>query len=147
MDTRKNAAKKRKSQSGMTLLELLVVLAILALVIGIAAPRVIGYLSKAKSDTALLQMRQLVSALNLYRLDVGHYPSEQEGLQALVTQPGGADKWRGPYIDRAEGIKDPWGEVYGYKLPGEHGEVDLMTYGADRQPGGDGENKDIGSWE
>jgi general secretion pathway protein G len=147
MDTRKNAAKKRKSQSGMTLLELLVVLAILALVIGIAAPRVIGYLGKAKSDTALLQMRQLVSALNLYRLDVGRYPSEQEGLQALVTQPGGADKWHGPYIDRAEGIKDPWGEVYGYKLPGEHGEVDLMTYGADRQPGGEGENKDIGSWE
>jgi general secretion pathway protein G len=146
MDTRKNA-KKRKSQSGMTLLELLVVLAILALVIGIAAPRVIGYLSKAKSDTALLQMRQLVSSLNLYRLDVGRYPSEQEGLQALVTQPASADKWRGPYIDRAEGIKDPWGKIYGYKLPGEHGEVDLVTYGADGQPGGEDENRDIGSWQ
>jgi general secretion pathway protein G len=131
----------------MTLLELLVVLAILALVIGIAAPRVIGYLSKAKSDTALLQMRQLVSALNLYRLDVGHYPTEQEGLQALVTQPAGAERWNGPYIDRAEGIKDPWGQVFDYKLPGDHGEVDLVTYGADGQPGGDGENRDIGSWE
>lgn len=131
----------------MTLLELLVVLAILALVIGIAAPRVIGYLGKAKSDTALLQMRQLVSALNLYRLDVGSYPSEQEGLQALVTQPAGAQRWSGPYIDRAEGIKDPWGQVFGYKLPGEHGEIDLVTYGADRQPGGDGENRDIGSWQ
>jgi general secretion pathway protein G len=147
MDTRKNAAKKRKSQSGMTLLELLVVLAILALVVGIAAPRVLGYLSKAKSDTALLQMRQLVSALNLYRLDIGRYPTEQQGLQALVTQPAGAEKWRGPYIDRAEGIKDPWGVVYGYKLPGTHGEIDLVSYGADRQPGGDGEDKDIGSWE
>jgi general secretion pathway protein G len=147
MDTRKNTAKKRKSQSGMTLLELLVVLVILALVAGIAAPRVIGYLSKAKSDTALLQMRQLVSALNLYRLDIGRYPSEQEGLQALVTQPTGAEKWRGPYIDRPEGIKDPWGAVYGYKLPGAHGEVDLVSYGADGQPGGDGEDKDIGSWE
>jgi len=131
----------------MTLLELLVVLAILALVIGIAAPRVIGYLSKAKSDTALLQMRQLVSALNLYRLDMGNFPSEQEGLQALVTQPAGAGKWNGPYIDRADGIKDPWDQVYLYKLPGEHGEIDLLTYGADRQPGGDGENRDIGSWE
>lgn len=147
MNTRKNAAKKRKSQTGMTLLELLVVLAILALVVGIAAPRVLGYLSKAKSDTALLQMRQLVSALNLYRLDIGRYPTEQQGLQALVTQPVGAERWRGPYIDRAEGIKDPWGAVYGYKLPGEHGEVDLLSYGADGQPGGDGEDKDIGSWE
>jgi general secretion pathway protein G len=147
IQTSKQAADKRNSERGMTLLELLVVLAILALVIGIAAPRVIGYLSKAKSDTALLQMRQLVSALNLYRLDVGSYPTEQEGLQALVAQPAGAAKWNGPYIDRAEGIKDPWGQVYGYKLPGEHGEIDLATYGADRQPGGDGENRDIGSWE
>lgn len=131
----------------MTLLELLVVLAILALVVGIAAPRVLGYLSKAKSDTALLQMRQLVSALNLYRLDNGRYPTEQQGLQALVTQPAGAEKWRGPYIDRADGIKDPWGEVFVYKAPGEHGEVDLVTYGSDRQPGGDDEDRDIGSWQ
>ena len=131
----------------MTLLELLVVLAILALVVGIAAPRVLGYLSKAKSDTALLQMRQLVSALNLYRLDVGRYPTEQEGLQALVTQPAGAEKWRGPYIDRADGIKDPWDQVYGYKAPGAHGEIDLVSYGADHQPGGDDEDRDIGSWE
>jgi general secretion pathway protein G len=131
----------------MTLLELLVVLAILALVIGIAAPRVIGYLSKAKSDTALLQMRQLVSALNLYRLDIGSFPSQQDGLQALVIQPAGADQWRGPYIDRDDGIKDPWGRMFVYKLPGEHGEIDILTYGADGQPGGDGESRDIGSWE
>lgn len=131
----------------MTLLELLVVLAILALVIGIAAPRVIGYLSKAKSDTALLQMRQLVSALNLYRLDIGSFPSQQDGLQALVIQPAGADQWRGPYIDRDDGIKDPWGRMFVYKLPGEHGELDILTYGADGQPGGDGESRDIGSWE
>lgn len=145
--TRKKVPKGRHSERGMTLLELLVVLAILALVVGIAAPRVIGYLGKAKSDTALLQMRQLVSGLNLYRLDVGRYPSEQEGLEALITQPAGAERWRGPYIDRAEGIKDPWGRVYGYKLPGEHGEVDLVTYGADGQPGGNDEDRDIGSWE
>lgn len=134
-------------QSGMTLLELLVVLAILALVIGIAAPRVIGYLSKAKTDTALIQMRQLVTALNLYRLDVGSFPPQEVGLQALVARPAGAEKWNGPYIDREDGIIDPWGAFYLYKQPGEHGEIDLMTYGADGQPGGEGEDADLGSWQ
>lgn len=132
---------------GMTLLELLVVLAILALVIGIAAPRVIGYLGKAKSDTASLQMQQLLTALNLYRLEVGSFPTEQQGLQALIAQPADAEKWGGPYIDRDDGIKDPWGEPFIYRQPGEHGEVDLMTYGSDKQPGGKGESRDIGSWE
>lgn len=140
-------AKTDDPELGMTLLELLVVLAILALVIGIAAPRVIGYLGKAKSDTAHLQMQQLLTALNLYRLEVGSFPTEQEGLQALITQPAGVEKWSGPYIDRDEGIKDPWGEVFVYRQPGERGEVDLMTYGADKQPGGEDENRDIGSWQ
>lgn len=131
----------------MTLLELLVVLAILALVIGIAAPRVIGYLGKAKSDTAHLQMQQLLTALNLYRLEVGSFPTDQQGLQALIAQPAGVENWAGPYIDRDEGINDPWGETFIYRQPGEHGDVDLMTYGADKQAGGDGEDRDIGSWE
>lgn len=137
---------ERSSELGMTLLELLVVMAILALIVGITAPRVIGYLGKAKSETAHLQMQQLLSALNLYRLEVGSFPTEQQGLQALIVQPAGIEKWSGPYIDRAEGINDPWGETFIYRQPGEHGEVDLMTLGADKQPGGEGEDRDIGSW-
>lgn len=139
--------KKISRQQGMTLLELLVVLAIMALVVGIAAPRVIGYLSKAKSETALVQMRQLTTALNLYRLDVGGFPTEQQGLDALLTPPNGVGGWRGPYIDRADGIRDPWGQAYIYRSPGEHGEIDILTYGADQRAGGEDEDRDIGGWE
>lgn len=131
---------------GFTLIELLVVLVILGLLAALAGPRVIGYLGGAKSDTAKLQIEELGSALDLYHLEVGQYPSTQEGLQALVQAPGGSDKWKGPYLKKKEVPKDPWGNDYHYEAPGQHGPYDLSSLGADNREGGDGENKDLVSW-
>ncbi len=130
-------------EAGFSLLELLVVMAILALLAGLVAPRVIGYLGGAKTDTATMQLRNIESALDLYRLDAGKYP---QLLDALVTQPAGVERWRGPYLKKATGLSDPWGESFKYRLPGEHGEYDLYTLGADKTEGGDGEDQDITSW-
>jgi len=129
--------------AGFSLLELLVVLAILALLAGLVAPRVIGYLGGAKTDTAKLQLRNIESALDLYRLDNGKYPT---ALEALVTQPAGAERWKGPYLKKATGLTDPWGEAFKYRFPGQHGEYDLYSLGADKAEGGDGEDQDINSW-
>jgi len=130
-------------EAGFSLLELLVVLAILALLAGLVAPRVIGYLGGAKTDTAKLQLRNIESALDLYRLDNGKYPT---ALEALVTQPPGAERWKGPYLKKATGLADPWGEAFKYRFPGQHGEYDLYSLGADKTEGGDGEDQDIRSW-
>lgn len=130
---------------GFTLIELLVVLAILGLLAGLVGPRVIGQLGGAKSQTAAVQIKDLENAVELFRLDVGRYPSVAEGLQALVTAPPGATGWNGPYLRR--GVpNDPWGQPYHYRFPGQHGDVDIFTYGADNQPGGTGENADVGNW-
>ena len=131
---------------GFTLLELLVVLFILGLLGAIAGPRVLGKLGGAKSDSAQLQIEEFGSALDIYHLEVGKYPSTQEGLQALVQQPSGADKWKGPYLKKKEVPKDPWGNDYKYESPGQHGPYDLSSLGADGKEGGDGENKDLVSW-
>lgn len=136
---------KRRAR-GFTLIELLVVLVILGLLAALAGPRVIGYLGGAKSDSAQLQIEELGSALDLFHLEVGRYPSTQEGLQALVQAPGGADKWRGPYLKKKEVPKDPWGNDYRYQSPGQHGPYDLSSLGADNREGGEGENKDLVSW-
>lgn len=133
-------------EAGFTLLELLIVLAIIALLVGLVAPRVVQYLSKAKSQTAQTQLHNIASALDLYRLDIGHYPSQDEGLDALVIAPSGVTSWNGPYLPKKEGEMDPWGEKYQYRIPGQHGEYDLFSYGADKSEGGDGENHDIVSW-
>jgi len=130
-------------EAGFSLLELLVVLAILALLAGLVAPRVIGYLGGAKTDTAKMQLRNIESALDLYRLDAGKYP---QSLDALVTQPAGVERWRGPYLKKATGLSDPWGEPFKYRIPGQHGEYDLFSLGADKTEGGDGEDQDIKSW-
>ena len=132
--------------SGFTLIELLVVLAILALLAGLVGSQVIGYLGRAKSDTARLQVEQLGQSLDLFMIDVGRYPTSEEGLEALVKAPKNASSWYGPYLKKGAVPKDPWGRDYVYRSPGEHGAYDLYSLGADGAEGGDGENTDITSW-
>lgn len=137
---------RRRRQGGFTLIELLVVLVILGLISAFAAPQVIKYLSSAKQDAAKVQIDRLSGILDLYRLEVGGYPSESQGLQALVEKPADAAGWNGPYVKKAEQLVDPWGNRYKYRYPGEHGEYDLYSLGADGQEGGEGENADVTSW-
>lgn len=129
---------------GFTLLEILVVLAILALVATFAGPQVLKYLSGAKVDTARIQIENLGTGIDLYRLEVGSFPPD---LQALVEKPSGVDKWNGPYLKKRTVPKDPWDNEYIYRYPGEHGEYDLYSLGADKAEGGEGENRDIVGWE
>ena len=124
-------------------MEILVVLVILGLLGALVGPRVLGYLSSAKSDTARLQIDGLGQALNLYRLDTGAYPGSQSGLEALINAPADAKGWNGPYLDAASIPLDPWGNPYVYKSPGENGDFDLSSLGADGLPGGEGENSDV----
>lgn len=136
----------RMKQVGFTLIELLVVLVILGLLAGIAGPKVIHYLGGAKSDTTKLQIEEFGSALDLYKLETGRYPTTQEGLQALVAPPTGVVGWNGPYLKKKIVPKDPWGNEYHYSSPGQHGIYDLYTLGADNREGGDGEDKDVTNW-
>ena len=136
----------RSHRSGFTLIELLVVLVILGLLATIAAPQVIRFISGARSDTAKLQIERLGTTLDLYRLSVGRYPTAEEGLQALLERPAGAETWNGPYLQKADALTDPWGRPYVYRFPGEHNEFDLFTLGADGREGGDGENQDVANW-
>ena len=137
---------RRRVARGYTLVELLVVLAILSLLVALAAPRVIKYLSGAKTDTARIQIQKLSGVLDLYRLEVGRFPTDDEGLQALVERPGRAEIWNGPYLKNKDALIDPWGKPYIYHSPGQHGDYDLYTLGADGREGGDGEDKDITNW-
>lgn len=142
----KNLTPRRQGDAGFTLLELLVVLAILGLLAAIIAPQVIKYLGTSRTQTAKVQIQNVVAALELYRLDVGRYPTPQEGLKSLVTAPQTANGWNGPYLKKDSALVDPWGEPYQYRVPGEHGEVDVFTLGSDKQAGGTGEAQDVGSW-
>ena len=127
---------------GFTLLELLVVVVIIGLLAGIVAPRYFGQVGKSEVNVAKAQLDALEKALDQYRLDVGHYPSTELGLKALVERPASEPKWSGPYL-RKDVPPDPWGRPYVYKVPGEKGEFDLLSYGKDGQPGGTGENADL----
>ena len=134
-----------KNQRGFSLMELLIVMVILGLIASLVGPQLFGKLGKAQQKTAKTQIEMLMAALDGFRLDVGRYPNQQEGLTALVTNPG-VEKWDGAYLKKAV-PNDPWGNPYQYRNPGEHGEVDIYSYGQDNQPGGEKENADIGSWE
>ncbi len=135
--------RKEHREAGFTLIELMIVLFILGLLAALVAPRLMGRVGQAKVKSARAQMQLLATALDLYHLDVGRYPTEEEGLKALRDKPEGlASSWGGPYLDK-DVPKDPWGRDYVYKCPGEHGPYDLFSYGADGQPGGEGENADI----
>jgi general secretion pathway protein G len=131
---------------GFTLIELLVVLMILGLLAGVVGPRVMKYLGGAKTKTALLQIEELGAGLDLFHLEVGRYPTTDEGLLALAARPSGIDNWHGPYLKKRHIPSDPWGVNYQYRSPGEYGDYELFTLGRDNADGGDGENTDILSW-
>ncbi len=135
------------AQKGMTLIELLVVLVILGLIASIAGPRVMNYFGEAKSKTADIQIKEFGQTLDLFKLSVGRYPTTSEGLGALVQAPSGVTNWVGPYLRKNTVPKDPWGNEYKYSSPGQHGPYDIVSFGADGREGGEGENKDIASWQ
>ncbi len=134
-----------KRHAGFTLLELLVVLVIIGLLVGYVGPRYFSQVGKSEIKAARAQIKALEDSLDQYRLDVGHYPSSEQGLAALNSAPAGEARWQGPYLKKAV-PNDPWGNPYQYRYPGEHGEIDLFSYGKDGQPGGAGEAADIANW-
>ncbi|MFO7553082.1 MAG: type II secretion system major pseudopilin GspG [Haliea sp.] len=131
---------------GFTLIELMVVLAILGLLAGLVGPQVMKHLDASKSRAARLQVDDLVAALDLYRMENGHYPTQEQGLLALIEAPSGAENWNGPYLRKRDLPQDPWGQHYQYRVPGTAGPYDLYTLGADNQEGGEGENRDMYNW-
>ena len=138
--------RKRKYSQGFTLIELLVVLVILGLLSGLVGPRVMKHFGESKVKTAKLQIEELASALDMYKLDTDSYPSSQQGLQALVEEPGNVPGWNGPYLRKNFVPQDPWNRDYHYRFPGEHGEFDIYSYGADNAQGGEKDSRDIVSW-
>lgn len=131
--------------SGFTLLELLVVMVIIGLLAGYVGPRFFAQIGKSEVKTARAQIDALEKGLDQYRLDVGRYPTTEQGLQALVAPPADVARWGGPYLKKAVPL-DPWGKPYQYRHPGEHGEIDLFSFGTDGQPGGEGEAADVTNW-
>ena len=130
---------------GFTLLELLVVMVIIGLLAGYVGPKYFSQIGKSEIKLAKAQIDSLEKSLDQYRLDTGHYPSSEDGLAALVTRPASETKWDGPYLKKNVPL-DPWGNAYVYKIPGEHGEFDLLSYGKDGQMGGEGEAADVTNW-
>jgi general secretion pathway protein G len=127
------------------LLELLVVMVIIGLLVGYVGPKYFSQLGKSEVKVARAQINALEKALDQYRLDSGHYPTTEQGLTALFTKPSGEAHWDGPYLKKAVPL-DPWGKPYQYKSPGEHGELDLYSFGKDGQPGGADDMADISNW-
>jgi general secretion pathway protein G len=141
LETRNSSA-----SAGFTLIELIVVVVIIGLLAGLVLPQFIRQEEKAKMKTAKAQIELFGTALDTFRLDVGRYPSTEEGLQALRQKPGALERWDGPYLKK-DLPEDPWGKAYVYRSPGEHGPFDILSYGADGVQGGEGDNRDITSWE
>jgi len=140
-----NRIAKRRAARGMTLIEILVVLVLLGIVMGIVAGNFIGQGEEAKRKAASIEISQIVNTLDLFKLEIGRYPTSQEGLQALITAPSGVNNWNGPYWKKGTVPKDPWGNEYRYVAPGAKGPYDIISYGADAKEGGEGPNKDVSS--
>ena len=138
--------RQSRPQAGFTLMELLVVLAILGLLMSLVGPRVLNQLGGAKVKTAAIQIKDLEQSLEMYKLDTGRYPSTDDGLAALMKKPGNVSGWNGPYL-KSDVPLDPWKREYHYKFPGDHGELDIFSYGQNGSPGGEGEDTDIGNWK
>jgi general secretion pathway protein G len=138
--------KSRPGGRGFTLVEIMIVIIIIGLIAALVAPRFFGKLSTAKQKTAKMQIEHFGTALDAFRLDVGRYPTSEEGLKALREKPSGAENWQGPYLPKEIPL-DPWGAPYVYKSPGEKEEYDIISYGLDKTPGGTGENEDIVNWK
>ncbi len=134
-----------RRRGGFTLLELLVVIVILGLLASLIAPRYFDQVGKSNTKIAKAQIVSLEKALDQYRLDIGQYPTTEQGLAALTVKPNGVDRWAGPYLKKSAPV-DPWGRPYLFKSPGEHGDFDLSSLGSDGQSGGTGEGEDVLSW-
>jgi len=143
--------RKRLNVHGFTLIELMVVIVILGILAGLIIPRIMGRPEEARRMKARIQMESVETSLRLYKLDNGLYPSTEQGLQALIEAPAVGElprQWRkGGYLEKGKVPKDPWGHEYVYLSPGLHDDFDLVSYGADGQPGGEDQNKDVNSWE
>jgi general secretion pathway protein G len=136
---------QRNVSRGMTLIEILVVLVLIGIVLGIVGGNFIGKGEKAKADAARIEIGQISQALDLYKLEIGRYPTSQEGLQALVAAPAGVANWNGPYWKSGSVPKDPWRNEYRYVAPGQKGPYEIVSLGADGKEGGEGPDKDISS--
>lgn len=134
------------ARAGFTLVEMLVVLVIIGLIMGLVGPRVLNYLTDAREKTARLQIESFSNALDLFYIDAGRYPTSAEGLAALAQRPPGVDTWNGPYLRDRSVPADPWGNAYVYRSPGQHGNYDIVSLGADGRDGGEGSNADVTSW-
>lgn len=136
-----------RGKRGFSLIELLVVLVILGLLAALVGPNVMNKLGGARAETARLQIEDLGAALDIFSLELGRYPTTEEGLEALVSNPGDLSKWNGPYLKKKKVPVDPWDNAYVYKSPGDNGAYDLYSLGADNTEGGEGDSADIVSWE
>lgn len=136
---------RHRRERGYTLMEILIVLALLALIAGFAVPNLMKVFGSAKSDAAAIQINNLGVVLDIYRLENGAYPTEEQGLKALVTAPASVTTWNGPYLDKESALTDPWNNPYRYKVPGARSKrgYDLFSYGADNAAGGEGEDSDV----
>jgi general secretion pathway protein G len=134
-----------KNRQGFTLIELLIVMVILGLLAALVGPRLFGHVGKSEQKAAKSQISLFETGLGLYRLDVGKFPTTEQGLQALREKPDGVENWDGPYLEKEVPL-DPWGHAYVYEYPGKHGDYDILSLGADGRLGGEDENSDIVSW-
>ena len=139
--------KLNRTNNGFSLIELLVVMMVLGLLASIVGPQVMKHVGESKSKTARIQIEDLSASLDMFLLDIGRYPTSEEGLQVLVSAAQGIQNWNGPYLKKQRLPMDPWGNNYVYRSPGEHGAYDLYSLGFDNTVGGEGESKDVNSWE
>lgn len=145
LQRRRSRARGRDGEAGFTLVEILVVITIIGLIMAIVGPRVLNYLGESKVKATKIQIESFNSALDLYYLDVGSYPTSSDGLAALVQRPGNAESWNGPYLKGGVVPNDPWGHPYVYRAPAEHAPYEIVSYGSDGQEGGAGTAADISS--